>query len=115
MIKPRCRGEMVRFNPEVSISLTKFGSAAHVVPFVEPPGGAGSIAGLPHRNQAALGLSWLFLQPNNSQCSNCQIRNTSVSRHSDDSIPSLTVLRGLDPRIQCAEHARQLGGKCCGK
>jgi hypothetical protein len=34
------------------------------------------------RKQVALGLfwlSWLFLQPNNSQCSNCQIRNTRNS------------------------------------
>jgi hypothetical protein len=26
-----------------------------------------------------LGHSWLFLQPDNSQCSNCQIRNTRTS------------------------------------
>jgi hypothetical protein len=55
------------------------GSAAHVARLVEPPVGAGSIAGLPVRNQVALDLSWLFLQPNNSQCSNCQIRNTRTS------------------------------------
>src|ERR1700759_5308632 len=30
------------------------GSAAHVARFVEPPGGAGSIAGLPLRKQVAL-------------------------------------------------------------
>jgi hypothetical protein len=31
---------------------------------------------LPLRKQVALGLCWLFLQPNNSQGSNCQIGNT---------------------------------------
>jgi hypothetical protein len=31
---------------------------------------------LPVRKQVALGLCWLFLQPNNSQGSNCQIGNT---------------------------------------
>jgi hypothetical protein len=31
---------------------------------------------LPLRKQVALGLCWLFLQPNDSQGSNCQIRNT---------------------------------------
>ena len=52
------------------------GSAAHVARFVEPPGGAGSIAGLSLSKQVALDRSWLFLQPNNSQCSSCQVRNT---------------------------------------
>ena len=33
-------------------------------------------AALPLRKQVALGLCWLFLQPNNSQGSNCQIGNT---------------------------------------
>src|SRR5271156_6321125 len=65
------------------------GSAAHVARFVEPPGGAGSIAGLPLRKQIAFGRSWLFLQPNNSQCSNCQIRNTRTSAAS--AIPSLGI------------------------
>jgi hypothetical protein len=46
-------------------------SAAHVARFVEPPGAAGSIAGLRHRKRVALGRSWLFLQPNNSQTNNC--------------------------------------------
>jgi hypothetical protein len=36
------------------------GSAAHVARFVEPPGGAGSIAGQALRKQVALGRSWLF-------------------------------------------------------
>src|SRR5271155_4432156 len=62
---------------------------AHVARFVEPPGGAGRIAGLPLRKQVALGRSWLFLQPNNSQCGNCQIRNTRTSTASV--IPTLGI------------------------
>jgi len=54
------------------------GSRAQVARFVKPPVGAGSIAGLPLRKQVALGRSWLFLQPSNSQRS-CQIRNTRTS------------------------------------
>jgi hypothetical protein len=46
-------------------------SAAHVAGFVEPPAGAGSLAGLPLRKEVALGISWLFFQPNNSQRDNC--------------------------------------------
>ena len=53
------------------------------------PGGAGSTAGLPLRKQVALGRSWLFLQPNNSQCDNCQIRNTRTSTASV--IPSIGI------------------------
>src|SRR5580704_14018855 len=53
------------------------GSAAHVARFVEPP--VKGPAALP---QVALGLFWLFLQPNNSQCSNCQIRNRRISTES---------------------------------
>ena len=48
------------------------GSAANVARFVEPPARAGSIATGP------LGLFWLFLQPINSQCSNCQIRDIRI-------------------------------------
>jgi hypothetical protein len=51
---------------------------------VKPPVGAGSIAGLPVRKQVALGLSWLFLQPSNSQRSSCQIRNTRTPTASVD-------------------------------
>src|SRR5580704_3770140 len=47
------------------------GSGAQVARFVKPPVGAGSIAGLPVRKQVALGRSWLFLQPSNSQRSSC--------------------------------------------
>ena len=36
------------------------GSVTHVARFVELPDGAGSIAGLPLREQVTLGLSWLF-------------------------------------------------------
>jgi hypothetical protein len=38
------------------------GSATDVARLVEPPVGAGSIAGLPFRKQVALGRAWLFLQ-----------------------------------------------------
>jgi hypothetical protein len=73
------------------------GSAAHVARFVEPPGGAGSIAGLPLRKQVALGRSWLFLQPNNSQCSNCQIRNTRTSAASVILTLGIAAERQADP------------------
>jgi len=55
------------------------GSGAQLARFVKPPVGAGSIAGLPLRKQVILDRSWLFLQPNNSQRSSCQIRNTRTS------------------------------------
>jgi hypothetical protein len=54
------------------------GSAAHMARFVPPPVRAGSIARLPFAKRSP-GLFWLFLQSNNSQCSNCQIRNTRIS------------------------------------
>ena len=65
------------------------GSAAHLARFVEPAGGAGCIAGLPLREQSAADRSWQFLQPNNSQRSNCQIRNMKTSTAAV--IPSLVI------------------------
>jgi len=60
-----------------AISLAEFGRATARQPMW--PGSwnrrVGPVA-LPLRKQVALGLCWLFLQPNNSQGSNCQIGNT---------------------------------------
>jgi hypothetical protein len=73
------RNAQPRF-PRLWISLTEFGRATTRQPMwpgsEEPPVRAGSIA------TGHLGLFWLFLQPNNSQCSNCQIRNTRISTES---------------------------------
>jgi hypothetical protein len=89
---------------------------------VEPPCGAGGIAGLPLRKQVALGLSWLFLQPNNSQCGNCQIRNTRIStafvtpmlgiRRSATPVLPKPTLSPVPPVLSGADQApfsRQLG------
>jgi hypothetical protein len=56
-------------------------------PYGPVRGTAGSIAGLPLRKPVALGRCWLFLQPNNSQRSDCQIRNARTLTAS--LIPSL--------------------------
>jgi hypothetical protein len=69
-------GQQARF-PQLWISLTEFGRATARQPMW--PGSwnrrVGPVA-LPLRKQVALRLCWLFLQPNNSQGSNCQIGNT---------------------------------------
>jgi hypothetical protein len=76
------------------------GSAAHVARFVEPPVRAGSIARLPLRKQVALGLLWpfwLFLQSNNSQYSNCQVRNTRISTASVTPMLGIPAKRHVGP------------------
>src|ERR1700746_3526263 len=69
------RDAQARF-PRLWISLTEFGGATARQPMW--PGSWSRRLGPAALPQVALGLFWLFwlfLQPNNSQCSNCQIRN----------------------------------------
>jgi hypothetical protein len=50
--------------------------------------------------QVALGpllVVWLFLQPNNSQCSNCQIRNTRISTASVTPMLGIRAKRHVGP------------------
>jgi len=63
-------GQQARF-PRLWISLTEFGRATARQPLW--PGSWNRRVG---PVKVALGLCWLFLQPNNSQGSNCQIGNT---------------------------------------
>jgi hypothetical protein len=69
------RDAQARF-PRLS-SLTEFGRATARQPMW--PGSWNRRLGPAALPQVALGPFWLFLQPNNSQCSNCQIRNTRIS------------------------------------
>ena len=66
------------------------------------PGSRNRRVGPAALSQVALGLFWLFLQPNNSQCSNCQIRNTRISTASVTPIawnPGEGPLRSFQSRL----------------
>jgi hypothetical protein len=46
---------------------------------------------------ASSGWVWLFLQPNNSQCGNCQIRNTRISTASVTPMLGIRAKRHVGP------------------
>ena len=112
------RDAQARF-PRLS-SLTEFGRATARQPMW--PGSWNRRLGPAALPQVALGLFWLFLQPNNSQCSNCQIRNRRISTASvtpcSESWGSATsvlpkpALSPVPPVLSCAHQARFLPQLC---
>jgi hypothetical protein len=50
-----------------------------------------------NRSPGLFWMFWLFLQPNNSQCSNCQIRNTRISTASVTPMLGIRAKGQVDP------------------
>ena len=50
-----------------------------------------------NRSPGLFWMFWLFLQPNNSQCSNCQIRNTRISTESVTPMFGIRAKRHVGP------------------
>ena len=69
--------------------------------FVEPPVRAAALPDCPFANGSPglFWMFWLFLQPNNSQRSNCQIRNTRIST------ASVTPMLGIRAKRQVGSKA----------